>query len=308
MLPHHCEELWAAKEHNYQLRLARRKQMLPPAGILDAMDRRGGWGLPGLFDFFEPEWICESDERVGSYNGRYTAFGDGAKFMCGVDVLRPPCLVYSIGSSQEYRFEQAISEATGCEVHTFDKGLEDPAGRGGARSFWGSNYSTFHQRRLRLTYSVREMMRELNHTGRRLDVLKIDCEQCEWSCVPPIADQVRRGEIDVGQLLVEVHDARLANGTTHRFFNSLSDADFRLFHKERNSWGCMGYKCLEYAFVHRSHARAAFEMTHCPKRERRGASGLDEREEPFSKNWEDAMRAVPGGVPGRPYNEYRRGR
>ena len=27
------------------------------------------------------------------------------------------------------------------------------------------------------------------------------------------------------------------------------DARMRVFHKERNHWGCEGYRCLEYAFV-----------------------------------------------------------
>ena len=293
----HCAQLWRTKEAVYQQRLARRQQMMPPPGVIDAMDRQGGWGLPGLFDFFEPEWICESEERVGSYNGRWTAFGDGAKFVCGMDVLTPPCLVYSIGSSQEYRFEQTMSEVTGCEIHTFDPSFKDPAGRQGAHTkrFWGANFSTFHKRKLSLSYTVSDMMRELNHTGRRLDVLKIDCEQCEWSCVPPIAEQVSAGTLSIGQLLVEVHDARLSNGSVHRFFGSLSRANFRLFHKERNHWGCLGYKCLEYAFVHRSHAHAAFELTHCPSRQRKPRP---EEDLPFDKTWADAMRALPGAVPG----------
>ena len=38
------------------------------------------------FDIYEPEATCLSEERFGS-DTRYHAFGDGPKFICGVDFI-----------------------------------------------------------------------------------------------------------------------------------------------------------------------------------------------------------------------------
>ena len=71
------------------------------------------------------------------------AFGDGPKFVCGVDVLaeraaREGCLVYSVGSNNDIRFEKAVYDyMKGCEVHTFDPSMGDTP-------FVGSEYATFH--------------------------------------------------------------------------------------------------------------------------------------------------------------------
>ena len=78
-----------------------------------------------LYDMFEPEAYCISDERFGS-EVRYAAFGDGPKFVCGVDLItsigrkNQGCLVYSVGSSDIFDFEMAVKKHLGCETHTFD--------------------------------------------------------------------------------------------------------------------------------------------------------------------------------------------
>ena len=40
------------------------------------------------FDIYEPEADCFSKERFG-FDIRYNAFGDGPKFICGVDFIAP---------------------------------------------------------------------------------------------------------------------------------------------------------------------------------------------------------------------------
>ena len=61
-------------------------------------------------DIIEPEWVCESEFRLGNNSkGEAAAFsmGDGPKFVCGADLLAtmPDCLVYSIGSNWQWDFE-----------------------------------------------------------------------------------------------------------------------------------------------------------------------------------------------------------
>lgn len=76
-------------------------------------------GPKNLYDPYEPEAICISDERFGK-TPRYAAFGDGPKFVCGVDLVavqqvnknetqnsgNQSCLVYSVGSNNDIAFEK----------------------------------------------------------------------------------------------------------------------------------------------------------------------------------------------------------
>jgi hypothetical protein len=60
---------------------------------------------------------CPSLKRLGNP-------GDGGKILCGIENIpnsaAKPCIVYSIGSNNQWDFEHAIVEATSCIVHTFD--------------------------------------------------------------------------------------------------------------------------------------------------------------------------------------------
>ena len=88
----------------------------------------------------------------------------GPKFVCGVDAITKPCLVYSIGSDQDYQFEKSVKEIMGCEVFTFDPTLTGP--------FKGANYSTFYPERLSRDNNLQAVMKKLGHDGRHIDILK----------------------------------------------------------------------------------------------------------------------------------------
>ena len=69
------------------------------------------------YDYFEPEWNCEDEVRLGS---AIVSSGDGPKFVCGSDVLASTedCVVYSIGSNYDFSFEYAVNRiAPQCEIH-----------------------------------------------------------------------------------------------------------------------------------------------------------------------------------------------
>jgi Methyltransferase domain len=148
-----------------------------------------------FFDLYEPEALCFSDERFGARGSgggeggggtatRYQAFGDGPKFVCGVDLLAAQngnCLVYSVGSSNHIDFEVSVKTLLGCEVHTFDPTLSRP--------FVGDKYSTFHpwglgddgeeetfRGKTFTSRSLQTIYEELGHHNRKIDILKIDCE------------------------------------------------------------------------------------------------------------------------------------
>jgi hypothetical protein len=74
--------------------------------------------------------LVKSDVLLGINNTIYckdpTRFGnefDGGKILCGLgkEILENPnCIVYSIGSNNDFSFEEAVLKNTKCSVWTFD--------------------------------------------------------------------------------------------------------------------------------------------------------------------------------------------
>ena len=220
-----------------------------------------------LFDLYEPEAVCFSEERFGSKQ-RFQAFHDGPKFVCGVDLIakKDNCLVYSIGSNNDIQFEVAVYEHLGCETHTFDPTLK--------KVFIGGGYSTFHPWGLGedgaevsvkessfTAMSLEHITRELGHKEKEIDILKIDCEGCEYTSLPPFFESMAEGKVKVNQIQLEIHlqgnDSNLNSRRIQNLFDAADRAGMRIFHKERNQWGCKGYNCVEYAFVSKPFLREA---------------------------------------------------
>lgn len=151
----------------------------------------GGWTGVRLFDLYEPEAQCFDEERFGSDSEhRFDTFGDGPKFVCGVDYVASRaketdgCLVYSVGSNNDIRFERAVrTHMIGCEVHTFDPTIME-------NDFVGAEYSTFHPWGLGtdggkegqtmggrankgMRKSFQTIMKDLGHENRTIDILKV---------------------------------------------------------------------------------------------------------------------------------------
>lgn len=118
-----CKALWDAKEARHASQLAARRRAVlaqcPPVDKLpmarprrcalplarrarragDAIDLRG-MHARAAWNAYEPEWVCESEERLGARLERTNdtgpiaiaverraAFGDGPKWVCGLDAL-----------------------------------------------------------------------------------------------------------------------------------------------------------------------------------------------------------------------------
>jgi hypothetical protein len=229
------------------------------------------------FDIYEPEATCFSEERFGT-DVRYHAFGDGPKFICGVDSIAhqtalqgKKCLVYSVGSDNVFHFEIAVNSFmhASCEVHTFDPTLEKP--------FEGGDYATFHpwglgedgvEAKFRgkkwSGKSFETIIKELGHQDRTIDVIKIDCEGCEWKTMPPLFELISSGKVKVNQVLIELHFDQASPEQMKDFFRAADKAQMRIFHKERNGWGCEGKRCVEYSFASETFLREANRDIICP--------------------------------------------
>jgi len=199
---------------------------------------------------YEPTFHCDFSERLG-------AAGDGGKWVCNPSfvaeavVAGKPCLVYSVGSRGDISFERAVAHKISkkCEVHVFDP-------------FQGSTWSflSYHPYALASSQgdvqkaiegmpskTMREIVEDLGHEGRDVDILKIDCEGCEWSTYK---DWLTAG-VNIRQILVELHWQHLQKDKVRQvreFFKYLFSHGYVVMSKEPNTHGCRG-ECIEYGFL-----------------------------------------------------------
>ena len=121
-----------------------------------------------------------------------------------------------------------------------------------------------------LSLPLQAIMERLGHSRRSLDVLKVDCEGCEWDELQPVFRAMREGSLQVAQLQVELHILRRKTRleTVDRFFKSAREASLFLYAKEPNIWGddCTSgnAQCVEIALVHVGHAKKEFIRRTCP--------------------------------------------
>ena len=194
---------------------------------------------------WEPAISCQHERRIGSW-------GDGGKWVC--DPHRIPkkptnsCIVYSVGSNNEFDFEEGILAdiSPECEIHTFDPTVGDSPSNLPAHGKilfhpWGLADQTEGPYK-----TLSTIVDELGHTGKEIDIFKIDCEGCEletfktWFSGTPLIRQIQ----------LEVHRGTGDTPRTpiHELMLFLKSNGYVIFHKEPNiQFG--GGVCVEYAFL-----------------------------------------------------------
>jgi len=182
---------------------------------------------------WEPNFHCSYSHRVGK-------MGDGGKWVCDPFRLkdRPDCLIYSVGSYGEFSFEIDLKQILPhCEIHTFDFDLyKCPTG-----------ICIFHQIKFgdgshgSKTWAM--ILKELNHTNRLIDILKMYIENSEYVFLPQIF-QVSQS-IKPRQILIELHPNEVH--IKHSLFEQLRDNQYVIFNKEPNLEA--GIDVAEYAFL-----------------------------------------------------------
>jgi len=187
---------------------------------------------------YEPDFVCQHERRIGN-------LGDGGKWICDPHRIskQDSCLVYSIGSDNDFSFEESIFKEISphCEIHTFDF---DDYNEGAKKA--GVNY---HQVGLGMDdppkfKSLSTIIKELGHVGRTIDIFKIDCEGCEWET----ATKWLEADVTIRQIQVELHTADIQK--TPKFFDLMYKNNYVITHKELNIIS-IKYKtvCIEYAFL-----------------------------------------------------------
>ena len=236
---------------------------------------------------FQEEFHCALAQRIPA-----TSAANGPKWVCDPHRIakQEQCLVYSFGCFGNVAFERGVKDEIGhhCEIHTFDivtfneqngdfqKSLENI---GVHFHHWGlgTKMQAAAYARTRQgppLYTLAQTMAMLNHTGREIDIFKIDCEHCEWETYPQFLDGVFLRQILVEvctlsqlQLLyttaskhfwpnplvacrfvlcaIQTHLAPMPQAKN--FFYALHDAGYVIFSKEANYvWQARG---AEFAFL-----------------------------------------------------------
>mmetsp|Transcript_25310 Transcript_25310/g.42053 ORF Transcript_25310/g.42053 Transcript_25310/m.42053 type:complete len:367 (-) Transcript_25310:180-1280(-) len=202
---------------------------------------------------FEAEFSCRHERRIGRK-------GDGGKWVCDPHRIADQhagCLVYSIGSSGDVSFEKSVKMeiSDACEIHTFDidKDKVRPSGQVVDYATELKAYATFHQYGIGTLQqataaptkfkTLKQIMKDLGHEGRAVDIFKIDCEGCEWK----LYEEIFQSEIALQQILIEVHEAPMP--AARNLFYTAHDAGYVIFHKEPNTIQENYGRLVEYAFL-----------------------------------------------------------
>ena len=191
---------------------------------------------------FDATFNCDFERRLGR-------FGDGGKWVCDPHRLtqrasKEGCLVYSIGSNGDSSFETSIHDSisSSCEIHTFDM---NPWRHYTAQTM--PNFINFHVQKIGMeppAKSIPQIVKDLKHSGRTIDIFKIDCEGCELDTFQSWLD----AEVNIRMILVEVHKDRRSQAQIRAFFQYFQSHGYVIYHKEPNTIGCRGM-CQEYAFL-----------------------------------------------------------
>jgi len=166
--------------------------------------------------------------------------------------VKDSCLVYSIGSNGNFDFEvNALKHASPkCEIHTFDlqasgrkKDFAEEAKKAGVTfHHWGLGEPTENMRNMK---PFKQIIKTLKHEHKTIDLMKIDCERCEYAQFRQWLQDWKDTGVTVRQVMLEIHNSDLPHVVD--LFNEFQRAGYVMFHKEANYLN--GANAIEAAFL-----------------------------------------------------------
>ncbi|XP_067660769.1 probable methyltransferase-like protein 24 [Haliotis asinina] len=203
--------------------------------------------------------LCHRKFRMGRV-------GDGGWEVCDDEPYRPgnPCLVYSFGINHDFTFDDDIAKLYGCEVYAFDPSMRESTHRRSQSVHFAQlgigGEDTYIKRSGWHLMTLQSIMAMLDHTGRTIDVLKMDVEGAEWRS---LRHMIRSRELSrVKQLLVEFHfDGEFKTKDVGEAFLDvlidLHNTGFRKFYAHKNplknlksrTFSIVRTSCYELHFV-----------------------------------------------------------
>lgn len=152
---------------------------------------------------------------------RFGRGGDGGKIACNIAPPKTNCLIVSVGSNNEFSFESAVHQQfPRCSIHTYDPTVREPR---------PPAYVTFHK-----TTVPRKL-------GGDVFILKMDCEGCEYTDLPPLSSKAQ-------QILLEVHPCLTGSVSKDRALLGHLAKTHTLFSREHNRFGIRP-GCMELSWI-----------------------------------------------------------
>ncbi|CAI7888861.1 unnamed protein product, partial [Closterium sp. NIES-53] len=216
---------------------------------------------------YVPLYPCPYEERIGEW-------GDGGKWICMIpSALQSKPLVYSVGSNEQFAFEQGMAESVRTKAFTFDPFITatqqahmrslpflhfHAIGVAGEESL-----AYYHKQNPDYDFkTLAQLMLFLNHTY--VDVLKIDCEGCEVTETTCFYHTSTLTSLHFPPPLSSVTDwhGRITNTKVMlALLYTFESLGYRLFHVETNPLCLI---CIEVAYIHDSLLQPANPQA-CPK-------------------------------------------
>ncbi len=223
-------------------------------------------------------------EKIGEVRNTYNGKESGNKKFQRRRVNNG-CLIYSIGvNAQHLGFEMGIQKILTqeaedtiegyqqgtpfCEIHVFDPdGYHEKLVISDGINYhnWGIKSSIEDSVQDENQGDVefktfQQTVKELNHEGHVIDIMKVDCKMCEWSIYQDWFDydggdngkdssndsSPYEGLAMIQQLLVEVHGT--PEQSVNAFFERLTEENYVIFHKDANTEQFSGTS-QDYAFL-----------------------------------------------------------
>jgi hypothetical protein len=182
------------------------------------------------------KWVCDPHRPERIHLERLQKKGEG-------------CLIYSIGCNGIFTFEEAILEIMPfCQIVIVDPkdySAKIPAAIQdrviyNTNALAASGFNLKEELFRDITITLPKLLEQNGHTGRTVDIFKIDCEGCEWTAYHDFL------KADLRQILIEVH--RWVPQSS-MFFQAMYDNGYAIFHKESNTVGGAGGHNLKYGFL-----------------------------------------------------------
>jgi len=208
--------------------------------------------------WYEHNWQanfqCSAERRVGGIS-------EGSKYVCDLHRIVPSkeCVVYSFGRGSpisrtfDFAFEQDVLGDLGgpgsCEMHFFDQRLGDNTGTipdGITVHNWGLEGEVDAPRARQGYMTLKETVHHLGHEGKYLEIMRIDCDGCEWHT---FSEWLSSG-VTPRQLLVSLHGAPR---NEDELFELMEKHNFVIFHREADTrygglWQEYGFLKLDPSF------------------------------------------------------------
>jgi hypothetical protein len=193
--------------------------------------------------FWTENWYstlsCAFERRLGDK-------GDGGKWVCDAYRLaeQKECHVISVGSDDEWSFEIAIHQLNPrCKIYTFDV-TRFPTGKPDFVTYFPyglGEHDVIGRHKggvLKEILSLSSAVKMIGLEGKKIDILKMDCEGCEYVVLPEL------DKVLCQQVLVEIHEF---HSIPVKPLEDMMKNNYVIFHREPNILS--GGADIEFSFI-----------------------------------------------------------